>query len=98
MNTNSKVQYTALAEGCIRNLQKGDIIQLERRGYFFVDQIAFGEKKLTLNFIPDGKMKSMSVVQNTFDAGNLSKGKEESKGPNKAEIKKAAGATNNTDG
>jgi glutamyl-tRNA synthetase len=98
VNTNSRVQYTALAEGCMRHLKKGDILQLERRGYFFVDQIAFGDKKLTLNFIPDGKMKSMSVVQNTFDAGNLSKGKEESKGPNKAEIKKAAGNTVPVDG
>jgi glutamyl/glutaminyl-tRNA synthetase len=37
VNENSKVQYTALAEGAMRNLQKGDIIQLERRGFFYVD-------------------------------------------------------------
>ena len=37
VNTNSKIEYTAIAEGHLRNLQKGDIIQLERRGYFYVD-------------------------------------------------------------
>lgn len=26
VNTNSRHEYTALAEGCVRNLQKGDII------------------------------------------------------------------------
>jgi glutamyl-tRNA synthetase len=37
VNTNSRIEYTAIAEGCMRHLQKGDIIQLERRGFFFVD-------------------------------------------------------------
>lgn len=37
VNPNSKVQYSLIGEGCMRNLKKGDIIQLERRGYFFID-------------------------------------------------------------
>jgi len=62
VNHNSKVEYTAIAEGSLRNIQHGQSIQLERRGYFFVDQIAFNDKMITLNFIPDGKTKSMSAI------------------------------------
>lgn len=39
VNTSSKAEYQALAEGAMRNLAKGSIIQLERRGFFFVDEI-----------------------------------------------------------
>lgn len=39
VNHNSYISYTAIAEGNLRNVQKGDMIQLERRGYFFVDKI-----------------------------------------------------------
>jgi glutamyl-tRNA synthetase len=42
----------------MRTLQKGSFLQLERRGYFFVDSVAFGDKKMVLNFVPDGKTKS----------------------------------------
>ncbi len=37
VNTASRVEYNAIAEGAMRNLKKGDVIQLERRGFFFVD-------------------------------------------------------------
>jgi glutamyl-tRNA synthetase len=37
VNHNSKIEYTAIAEGCLRRLQKGDIFQFERRGFYFVD-------------------------------------------------------------
>jgi glutamyl-tRNA synthetase len=37
VNKNSKAQYSAIGEGIMRHLNKGDIIQIERRGYFFVD-------------------------------------------------------------
>ena len=75
VNPNSKVVYYLIGEGCMRNLQKGSIIQLERRGYFFVDEIAFGEKELTLNFIPDGKTKNMSKVGTKLDVKETAKGK-----------------------
>ena len=75
VNPNSKVVYYLIGEGCMRNLQKGSIIQLERRGYFFVDEIGFGEKELTLNFIPDGKTKNMSKVGTKLDVKETAKGK-----------------------
>lgn len=39
VNTDSRHEYTAIAEGCVRSLQKGDIIQFERRGYYIVDKV-----------------------------------------------------------
>lgn len=73
-NPNSKIEYSAIGEGCMRNLQKGDIIQLERRGYFYVDTIALGEKKIRLNFIPDGKTTRMSTISHVLDAKLGTKG------------------------
>ena len=89
VNKNSRIEYTAIAEGAIRSLQKGTPIQLERRGYFFVDQAAFGEgRKLRLNFIPDGKTKSMSVISHKLDQKEVAGGKGKSDGANRAEQKK----------
>ena len=42
VNRNSYISYTAIAEGNMKFLKKGDKIQLERRGYFFVDKIEIG--------------------------------------------------------
>lgn len=74
VNKNSKIEYTAIAEGSMRNLQRGDTIQLERRGYFFVDKIAIGDKKMKLNFIPDGKSSRMSAISHVLDAKTTAKG------------------------
>jgi glutamyl-tRNA synthetase len=71
VNLNSRVQYTALAEGSMRHLQHGQIIQLERRGFFFVDQISHGDKKLVLNYIPDGKQNPMSKLPQAIDPSTL---------------------------
>lgn len=42
VNRNSRIAYNAYAEGAIRAAKQGDKIQLERRGYFFVDKVADG--------------------------------------------------------
>jgi glutamyl-tRNA synthetase len=53
----------ALGDHEMRNLQRNDIIQLERRGYFRVDQPYLSpEKPLQLFMIPDGKAKAMSTL------------------------------------
>ena len=46
----------------LKSLKEGDVIQLERRGFYRVDQPYRGsyEKPIILYMIPDGKMKSMS--------------------------------------
>ena len=48
----------------LKSLQKGEIIQLERRGYFRVDQPYISEDKgLHLFMIPDGKAKAMGGLK-----------------------------------
>lgn len=37
VNHNSRIEYSAIAEGSLRNIQQGASIQLERRGFFYVD-------------------------------------------------------------
>lgn len=90
VNKNSRIEYTAIAEGSLRNVQKGTVIQLERRGYFYVDQIALGEHKIRLHFIPDGKTKTMSAISHKIDAKEAAKGKGQGEAfANKSEAKKA---------
>jgi len=92
VNKNSKVEYFATAEGSIRDIAQGDIIQIERRGYFYVDKAAFGPgQSIVLNFIPDGKSKTMSVFTHKIDPSKLSKGTEEKGAVNKAAGKTAGG-------
>ena len=93
VNHNSKIEYTAIAEGSLRSIQRGVSLQLERRGFFFVDQAAtVGDRKIKLNFIPDGKSKSMSVISHKLDAKEIAGGKGKAEGANRAEAKKLAGA------
>ncbi len=42
VNKESCASYTAIGEGVMKNLKKGDFIQLERRGFFYVDSAAIG--------------------------------------------------------
>jgi glutamyl-tRNA synthetase len=94
VNHNSRIEYTAIAEGSLRSIQRGASIQLERRGYFFVDQAATGQegkKTIKLNFIPDGKSKNMSAISHKLDAKEIAGGKGKADGANRAEAKKLAG-------
>jgi glutamyl-tRNA synthetase len=75
VNHNSRIAYTAVAEGAMRNIQHGSIIQLERRGYFFVDKLALGNQQLTLNYIPDGKSSNMSKIKSKLDQKEVAGGK-----------------------
>jgi hypothetical protein len=80
----------------MRNLRQGEIIQLERRGFFYVDQIAFGDKKIRLHYIPDGKMNPMSKLNSQMDPKYTVKGENASSNKiaaNKSEQKKAATTT-----
>jgi hypothetical protein len=89
VNHNSKIEYTAIAEGAIRTIQRGVSLQLERRGYFFVDQAAsLADRSIKLNFIPDGKSKNMSAISHKLDAKEIAGGKGRADGANRAEAKK----------
>lgn len=72
LNENTKFVTEALAEPYVKNLQKGDVLQFERRGYFIVDKIIKNQSAnpvenvpetiLELNFIPDGRSKTASIL------------------------------------
>lgn len=87
VNRNSKFAYTAIGEGAMRNLKKGQHIQIERRGYFFVDSIARDKDLMTLHYVPDGKQSAMSKIDgNVIDAkkamtGNTTKKEEKKEKP-----------------
>ena len=51
-------EVEALGDPNMRKLQKGEIIQLERKGYFIIDQPFLTNKPMVLFAIPDGRMKA----------------------------------------
>jgi glutamyl-tRNA synthetase len=62
VNLNTKFDAPALGEPAMRNLQRGDIIQLERKGFYRVDEPFQGEGRPMILFaIPDGKPRSFGV-------------------------------------
>lgn len=55
-------ETAALGDPNMRTLQKGDIIQLERKGYFIVDvPLMRPEQPIALFSIPDGRKQSASA-------------------------------------
>ena len=83
VNKNSKIEYSAIAEGCLRTLQRSTIFQFERRGFYIVDKLGLVSQQLTCNFIPDGKAKAMSSITHAIDAAETQKGKGAEAKPNK---------------
>uniref|UniRef100_A0A8C8B9M4 Bifunctional glutamate/proline--tRNA ligase n=1 Tax=Otus sunia TaxID=257818 RepID=A0A8C8B9M4_9STRI len=66
INQNSKQEELMLGDPCLRDLKKGDIIQLQRRGFFICDQpyepvspYSCKDAPCILIYIPDGHTKEM---------------------------------------
>ncbi|XP_021566699.1 bifunctional glutamate/proline--tRNA ligase isoform X4 [Carlito syrichta] len=66
VNKNSKHEELMLGDPCLKDLKKGDIIQLQRRGFFICDQpyepvspYSCKESPCILIYIPDGHTKEM---------------------------------------
>ncbi|NXI47785.1 SYEP ligase, partial [Galbula dea] len=66
INQNSKQEEMMLGDPCLRELKKGDIIQLQRRGFFICDQpyepvspYSCKDAPCILIYIPDGHTKEM---------------------------------------
>ena len=58
VNADSMKEEAALGDANMRSLNKGDVLQLERKGYFIVDEPYISAKKpMTLLYIPDGRSK-----------------------------------------
>ncbi|KAM9297361.1 bifunctional glutamate/proline--tRNA ligase isoform 2-T2 [Morus bassanus] len=66
INLNSKQEELMLGDPCLKDLKKGDIIQLQRRGFFICDQpyepvspYSCKDAPCILIYIPDGHTKEM---------------------------------------
>uniref|UniRef100_A0AAQ5YRA3 Bifunctional glutamate/proline--tRNA ligase n=1 Tax=Amphiprion ocellaris TaxID=80972 RepID=A0AAQ5YRA3_AMPOC len=84
INKNSKLEEKMLGDPCLKNLKKGDIIQLQRRGFYICDQPyepvspnSCKESPCVLLYIPDGHTKEMPT------AGSKEKDKSKSQPPSK---------------
>ena len=53
-----KWEVKAWGDANMRKLQKGEVIQLERKGYFIIDQPFLKGKPMVLFAIPDGRQKA----------------------------------------
>ncbi|XP_076596418.1 bifunctional glutamate/proline--tRNA ligase isoform X3 [Chaetodon auriga] len=69
INKNSKFEEKMLGDPCLKNLKKGDIIQLQRRGFYICDQPyepvspnSCKESPCVLLYIPDGHVKEMPTA------------------------------------
>lgn len=75
INPKTRFETQFIGEIQMKNLHKGDIIQIERRGFYYVDSPwVQGGPMLTLHFIPEGKTKEMSVIKTKIDVAAASKG------------------------
>ncbi|XP_023648738.1 bifunctional glutamate/proline--tRNA ligase [Paramormyrops kingsleyae] len=69
INRNSKLEEQMLGDPCLKDLKKGDIIQLQRRGFYICDQpyeptspYSCQESPCVLLYIPDGHTKDMPTA------------------------------------
>ncbi|XP_077445878.1 bifunctional glutamate/proline--tRNA ligase isoform X3 [Stigmatopora argus] len=92
INKDSKTEEKMLGDPCLKTLKKGDVIQLQRRGFYICDQAyepispnSCRDSPCVLIYIPDGHVKEMPT------AG--SKEKDKSKGPAPANTPATAKAT-----
>mmetsp|Transcript_40835 Transcript_40835/g.53800 ORF Transcript_40835/g.53800 Transcript_40835/m.53800 type:complete len:865 (+) Transcript_40835:26-2620(+) len=67
VNENTMAATDGLGDPGLRNIQRNQVIQLERRGFFRCDRPYLGPSKpLTLFMIPDGKTKAMSSLSSAL--------------------------------
>uniref|UniRef100_A0A8C7S3X2 Bifunctional glutamate/proline--tRNA ligase n=1 Tax=Oncorhynchus mykiss TaxID=8022 RepID=A0A8C7S3X2_ONCMY len=69
INKQSKLEEKMLGDPCLKDLKKGDIIQLQRRGFYICDQpyepispYSCKESPCVLLYIPDGHTKEMPTA------------------------------------
>ncbi|XP_054900914.1 bifunctional glutamate/proline--tRNA ligase isoform X2 [Poeciliopsis prolifica] len=90
INKNSKLEEKMLGDPCLKSLKKGDIIQLQRRGFYICDQPyepvspnSCKESPCILFYIPDGHTKEMPT------AGSKDKSKSQASSNTPAKVAKA---------
>ncbi|KAM9824865.1 bifunctional glutamate/proline--tRNA ligase isoform X1 [Syngnathus typhle] len=94
INKDSKMEEKMLGDPCMKSLKKGDIIQLQRRGFYICDQPyepispnSCKESPCILIYIPDGHVKEMPT------AGSKDKDKGKSQAASNAQGPAAAKAS-----
>ncbi|CEG45585.1 glutamate-trna ligase [Plasmopara halstedii] len=59
----TRAEMHAVGDHELRNMKEGQVVQLERRGYFRVDRPYLSDDKPIVMFmVPDGKVKAMSTL------------------------------------
>ncbi|KAM7423657.1 hypothetical protein PAMA_000151 [Pampus argenteus] len=91
INKHSKFEEKMLGDPCLKSLKKGDIVQLQRRGFYICDQPyepispnSCKESPCVLIYIPDGHTKEMPT------AGSKDKSKSQAASSTPAPAAKAA--------
>lgn len=75
INPMTKLETEMLGEAALRNVQAGDIIQLERKGFFRCDRAYLdAERPLVLFSIPDGKAKGLLGLADKIKARAVANG------------------------
>merc|ERR1719331_981869 len=82
INPKSVREFPSIGDPMLKTLQKGAKLQLERRGYFVVHQVAFRDQPMVLVETPDGRAKSLTG-ETKVEGGKVTE-----KAKNKAEEKK----------
>ena len=75
VNTATLFESLAVGEASMRSLQRGDIVQLERKPFYRVDEPLNDESKtMTLFAIPDGKPRTIGVSSTSGGGSSSSSG------------------------
>ena len=70
----TRTEISALCDPCLRNINAGEVIQLERKGFFRVDKGYGGPGKPAILFtIPDGRVKGGSAIEKSAKAAAAKK-------------------------
>jgi len=63
LNPVTKAESMGWGDPALRNLKQGEVVQLERRGFYICDRPYMGpEKGVVLFMVPDGRSKAMSTL------------------------------------
>lgn len=73
IKADNKKEEVMLGDPELVGLKKGDIIQVQRRGFFICDRVANASEPLVLIFIPDGK--ETAPTANAADGGKVAQGR-----------------------
>lgn len=74
-NPDSRIESIALAEVNVSGLQQGQVVQFERRGFYYLDKAQEDGQKAVFHFVPDGSAKNMSIVETKLNQKALTQGK-----------------------